>query len=69
MNFFRRPDYKSDITQFINQLKVQRPELEAKQREGRSLLWGKSIDRTVAKDLSADQVAQKPYVYQTTPKD
>lgn len=69
MNFFRRPDYKSDATQFINQLKAQRPELEAKQREGRSLLWEKSIDRTVAKDLHAGQVAQKPYVYQNTPKD
>lgn len=69
MNFFRRPDYKSDATQFINQLKAQRPELEANQREGRFLLWEKAIDRTVAQDLRAGQVAQKPYVYQNTPKD
>jgi hypothetical protein len=68
MNFFRRPDYKSDATVFIESLKTQNPELEAKQREGRSLLWEKSIDRQVAQDLRAGRVAQKPYVYQTAPK-
>lgn len=69
MNLFRRPDYRSDATQFIDQLKAQRPQLEAKQREGRSLLWEKSIDRSLASELKAGQIAQKPYVYQTSPKE
>lgn len=65
MSFFRRPDYASDTTQFIDQLKAQRPELEAEQRQGRSLLWDKQIDRAVQQEFKAGRVAQKPYVYQT----
>ncbi len=65
MSFFRRPDYASDTTQFIDQLKAQRPELEAEQRQGRALLWDKQIDRTVQQEFKAGRVAQKPYVYQT----
>lgn len=65
MSFFRRPDYVSDTTQFIDQLKAQRPELETEQRQGRALLWDKQIDRTVQQEFKAGRVAQKPYVYQT----
>lgn len=65
MSFFRRPDYASDTTQFIDQLKAQRPELEAQQRQGRSLLWDKAVDRTVQAEFKQARVAQKPYVYQT----
>ncbi|MDP3202605.1 MAG: DUF3460 family protein, partial [Hydrogenophaga sp.] len=45
MSFFRRPDYKSDATLFIEQLKADKPGLEQSQRLGRSLLWDKAIDR------------------------
>ena len=65
MNLFRRPNYESDTTQFIHQLKAERPELEAQQRQGRALLWDKQIDREVQQDFQAARVAQKPYVYQT----
>ena len=65
MSIFRRPDYKSDATQFIDQLKAQRPELDEQQRAGRALLWDKQVDRTVWSDYRQGQVAQKPYVYQT----
>jgi hypothetical protein len=65
MSFFRRPDYASDTTQFIDQLKAQRPELEAEQRQGRSLLWDKPIDRAIQAEFKQGRVAQKPYVYQT----
>ena len=65
MSFFRRPDYQSDATQFINKLKEQKPYLEAGQREGRSLLWDKDLDRDEQADFKAAKVAQKPYVYQT----
>jgi hypothetical protein len=65
MNIFRRPDYQSDTTQFINQLKTSRPELTNEQREGRALLWDKQVDLQAQKDYCAARVAQKPYVYQT----
>ena len=32
MSIFRRPDYRSDTTQFIDQLKAAQPDLEARQR-------------------------------------
>jgi hypothetical protein len=65
LHFFRRPHYQSDATQFLNQLKAQRPELEARQREGRALLWDKQVDREAWDDFRAARVPQKPYVYQT----
>ena len=65
MSIFRRPDYQSDATQFINQLKSQRPELDQQQQEGRALLWDKQVDRTVWTEYRAGRVQQKPYVYQT----
>ena len=65
MSIFRRPDYQSDTTQFINQLKTQKPSLEAEQRAGRALLWDKNVDRSAWVDFDEAEVAQKPYVYQT----
>ncbi len=65
MNIFRRPDYQSDTTQFIAQLKSSKPELEAQQRQGRALLWDKVVDRLAWKGFRSAQVPQKPYVYQT----
>ncbi|MEY2771748.1 MAG: hypothetical protein RIQ38_2167 [Pseudomonadota bacterium] len=65
MSIFRRPDYQSDATQFIEQLKREKPELDRQQQEGRALLWDKSVDRELWKELRAGRVAQKPYVYQT----
>jgi hypothetical protein len=65
MSIFRRPDYRSDATQFINQLKTLKPALEVEQRKGRSLLWDKVVDRLAWKGFRKAEVAQKPYVYQT----
>ena len=65
MSFFRRPDYQSDITLFIDQLKAAKPTLEAEQRAGRALLWDKNIDRSAQADYLEGNVAQTPYVYQT----
>jgi Protein of unknown function (DUF3460) len=62
---FRRPDYESDTTQFIAQLKAAKPSLEAEQRAGRALLWDKNIDRSLQADISEGKVAQSAYVYQT----
>ena len=65
MNIFRRPDYRSDVTQFIDQLKVAKPTLEAEQRTGRALLWDKVVDRMAWRGFRSAEVAQTPYVYQT----
>jgi hypothetical protein len=65
MSFFRRPDYRSDTTNFINDLKKQKPELPAQQVAGRALLWDKSLDRTAQAEWLEAQVPQQAYVYQT----
>lgn len=65
MSIFRRPDYNSEITRFLDELKQQKPGLEARQRQGRELLWDKAVDREAWRDFGAARVPQKPYVYQT----
>ena len=67
MPFFWKP-YKSDLTQFIDELKAKKPTLEAEQREGRALLWDRPIDREAQADWKEARVAQQPYVYQTQPQ-
>ena len=62
---FRRPDYKSDVTQFIEELKAAKPTLEEEQRAGRALLWDKRLDREAQADWKDARVPQQPYVYQT----
>jgi hypothetical protein len=63
LRIFRRPDYQSDITQFIEHLKARKPDLEAQQRAGRALLWDKHVNREAQADWKDARVAQKPYVY------
>jgi hypothetical protein len=64
MPFFWKP-YKSDVTQFIEQLKTQRPTLEEEQRQGRALLWDKPVNAETQADWKKARVDQQPYVYQT----
>ena len=68
MSIFRRPDYRSEVTQFIDQMKVEKPQLEAQQRQGRFLLWDKIVDRAAWRGYRAAKIAQTPYVYQTGSK-
>jgi hypothetical protein len=65
MSIFRRPDYTSEVTQFIDSLKASKPTLEAEQRAGRALLWDKNLDRNAEQAYGEARVAQQPYVYQT----
>ena len=65
MSFFRRPDYKSDTTLFIEELKEKNPALDAQQRAGRALLWDKIVDRLAWTEFRAGKVKHQPYVYQT----
>ncbi|MDR5770788.1 DUF3460 family protein [Caballeronia sp. LP006] len=56
--------YQSDITQFINQLKSQKPTLEDEQRRGRALLWDKQpVDLDERERQQKARVNQTPYVY------
>lgn len=64
MPLFWKP-YKSDATLLIEELKAKRPALESEQRQGRSLLWDKQIDRPQQAEQRLARVAQQPYVYQT----
>lgn len=65
MSFFRRPDYISETTQFIDQLKANKPTLEAEQRAGRALLWDKKLVATEQADYLDGRIAQQSYVYKT----
>ena len=64
MPLFWKP-YRSDVTQFIEQLKAQLPTLEDEQRRGRALLWDRPVDREAQGEWQEARVAQQPYVYQT----
>lgn len=61
--FWKR--YKSDITEFIDELKAKKPTLEEEQRAGRALLWDKRLDRDALAEWDEARVPQQPYVYQT----
>jgi hypothetical protein len=58
--------YVSDHTLFIRDLIERKPDLPAKQREGRAIWWDKT---TAALDderqMDGGRVAMTPYVYQT----
>ena len=70
MSIFARPHYTSEATNFIEQLKKDKPQLDAQQQQGRSLLWDKEVDADVWQDYRAGKVAQKAYVYYSyTPAD
>ena len=66
LKLFRRPDYQSEVTQFIEQLKARGSDLEARQRAGRALLWDKHVDREAWGEFREGEVAQQPYVYQNS---
>lgn len=58
------PEYESEITGFIKQLKAANPQLEQEQRAGRARLWDKApIDLDQTSRALESRVEQKPYVY------
>ena len=62
MPLFWKP-YRSDVTNFIEDLKAKKPTLEAEQRTGRALLWDRPQDREALADWRDAKVPQRPYVY------
>lgn len=67
MPLFWKP-YKSDVSQFIDELKARKPTLEAEQRAGRALLWDRPIDREAEAEARSGHVAQLPYPYFSRPR-
>jgi hypothetical protein len=56
--------YQSEFTQFLNELKAKKPDLEAGQQAGRALLWDKeplSIEEQRRSKLA--KLKQRAYVY------
>ncbi len=64
MPLFWKP-YKSEVTNFIEELKAKKPSLEAEQRAGRALLWDRDLNRQDQTEWQEAKVPQQPYVYQT----
>lgn len=56
-------NYESEVTQFLKNLKAQKPDTDARQREGRARLWDKHIDPEQQEGFRSARVPQKPYVY------
>lgn len=56
-------NYESELTQFLKQYKVERPDTDARQRAGRARLWDKPIDPELQEGYKAARIAQNPYVY------
>jgi len=57
--------YQSDVTRFLQDYKKAHPDVERRQREGRSLLWDKQLDSELLEGFRAGRVPQRPYVYQS----
>ncbi|HQR11417.1 MAG TPA: DUF3460 family protein [Casimicrobiaceae bacterium] len=58
--------YVSDHTQFIRELIEKKPDLPAKQREGRALWWDKTPEElSLERQMDEGRVAMSAYVYQT----
>jgi hypothetical protein len=59
-------DYVSEHTLFIREFLAQRPDVPAKQREGREIWWDKRPeDLAQEKSMDEGRVDQQAYVYQT----
>lgn len=56
-------NFESDITKFIKQYKDEHPGTEERQRQGRELLWDKTLDGDLLDGFNMARVSQKPYVY------
>ena len=55
--------YVSEATRFLQELKAQHPDMEARQKQGRALLWDRQQDAELRAAFDAARVRQKPYVY------
>lgn len=56
--------YTSEITQFLQKLKTEHPDIEQRQRDGRARLWDRPQDPELIEGFKQARVRQHPYVYQ-----
>lgn len=68
MSIFARPHYTSEATNFIEQLKKDKPQLDAQQQQSRSLLWDKEVDADVWQDYRAKKWRKRPTCTTPTPR-
>jgi Protein of unknown function (DUF3460) len=58
--------YQSDVTQFLNKLKAERPHLEEEQRKGRAIWWDREpLDMEKVRQNQESRVLQQAYPYQS----
>lgn len=71
MYIFRRPDYRSQTTQFLEQLHKSDPSLHQRQQASRAQTWADNTapaqHHTAPEAQAADVVKQSGYVYLTQP--
>lgn len=61
---FREKRYESEFTQFLHELKQQKPQLEEEQKKSRTIWWDKPQDLETQKRQQESRVKQQAYVYQ-----
>ena len=64
LNEFRPKSYESEFTQFMRELKQQKPELEADQRKSRAIWWDHQQELETTRRNQESRVKQQAYVYQ-----
>ena len=65
MNLFARPEYESEFTLFLKQLKQVDPDLNHRQRDGRALLWDKNpINPDEQQRIASSQFKRQPYAFE-----
>ena len=64
MSIFARPEYESEFTQFLKELKQSNPAIVERQLAGRALLWDKSpIDQEESRRTVASKEKREAYAY------
>ncbi len=62
--YLKNKQYRSEITDFITNLKTSNPDLEKNQKFGRSILWDSTEAlKQKSENISHNEIKQSPYVY------
>ena len=64
LNAFKAQSYESEFTKFMRELKQQKPQLEAEQRESRAIWWDHKQDLETQRRDKESRIRQQAYVYQ-----
>jgi len=61
---FKEKRYESEFTQFLRELRQQKPQLEEEQKKSRTIWWDKPQDAQTQERNNQSRVTQQAYVYQ-----